>query len=174
MISKLSEVQDNYSVTDKIHGTVKFGPKEFKLSTQKVAYVMLNAAGDAVKGLTDPHVTIWGKNARTDSWIASVEFSWAGARHVYFNPKYGTFNTPNIPTSDQAIAKTLELLLSLFLNVSQIATITVTTTSTSGTSSSPTPSNSNASSSVTVNPGSASYATDWPLSMGGSSSKKKY
>jgi hypothetical protein len=171
MISKLSEVQDNYSVTDKTHGTVKLGPKAFKLSQENVAYVMLNAVGDAVKGLTDPHVTIWGKNARTDSWIASVEFSWAGARHVYFNPKKGTFNAPNIPSSDQAIAKTLELLLSLFLNVSQIASITITTTSSSSsTSSSPTPSNSNANTSVTVNPGSASYATDWP-SLGSPSKK---
>jgi hypothetical protein len=173
MIRKLSEVQDNYSVTDKTHGTVKFGPKAFNLSQENVAYVMLNAVGDAVKGLTDPHVTIWGKNARTDSWIASVEFSWAGARHVYFNPKYKTFNAPNIPSSDQAIAKTLEFLLTLFLNTAQIASIAVTTT-TSSSSSSPTPSNSNASTSVTVNPGSTSYTTDWPLDMGGSPSKKKH
>ena len=169
MIKKLSEVQDNYSVTEKTHGTVKFGPKQFKLSTENVAYVMLNAAGDAVKGLTDPHITIWGKNARTDSWITSVEFSWAGARHVYFNPGKGTFNAPNIPTSDQAIAKTLELLLSLFLNTAQIATITITTSSTSS-SPSPSPSNSNAKSNISVLPGSASYATDWP-SLGGSSKK---
>lgn len=172
MISKLSEVLDNYSVTDKTHGTVKFGPRDPKISTKNIAYVMLAAAGDAVKDLTEPHITIWGCNARTDSWISSVEFSWAGARHVYFNLKSQSFSTPHIPTSDLPVASRLQLLLELFLNTAGIATITSTATSSTSSSTSTSNSNSNNNNSNGVSmPGSASYATDFPP-MGASMGKK--
>jgi hypothetical protein len=154
MISKLSEVLDNYSVTDNSHGTVKFGPKEAKTSVKQVAYLMLAAAGDAMSGITDPHITIWGANGNSDSKIASVEFSWAGARHVYFNPKKKSFSIPNIPSKDMATASKLELLLKLFLNASTIPSITVTTSPTSTPLSSP-KSNSNALANL-------SSATEWP------------
>lgn len=159
MINNLKQVQESYSITDKTSGTVSFGPKQTLWSTDNIAYVMLNAKGDAVKDLTDPHITIWGKNNRADAWIASVEFSWAGARHVYFNLKSNKFSTPHIPSSDEAIAKALERLLAQFLNLAQIASITVTQAPTASSLSKP---NDNNAPSPSVNPKSATYTSDWP------------
>jgi hypothetical protein len=159
MIKNLKQVQDSYTITDKTHGTVTFGPKQAKWSTENIAYVMLNAKGDVVKNLTDPHITIWGKNHRSDAWIASVEFSWAGARHVYFNLFNKKFSTPHIPSGDEGIAKTLELLLAQFLNLAQIASITVTQAPTASSLSKP---NDNNTPPPSVNPKSDTYASDWP------------
>jgi hypothetical protein len=168
MISNLAEVQKSYSLTDKTHGAVTFGPKETLLSKGNVAYVMLKAEGDAVKNLTDPHITIWGKNARTDSWISSVEFSWAGARHVYFSLKRQTFSKPHIPSSDQPIAQKLETLLAQFLNLSQIASLTLTQSA-----SSPSSAQANMPAAPpSVSTSSATYTSDWP-SLGDSTKTKK-
>jgi len=171
MITKLSEVLDSYSVTDKTHGTVKFGPKEVKAKVKdNTAYLYLPAAGTAMDDLDEPHITIWGANTSTESKITSVEFTWASTKHVYYDPKYKSFKVPHTHSGDTAAAAKLELLLKLFLNAATIATITITTSPSSTPPSSPTLSQGNSNNSV--NPSSASYATDWPLDMGAPSKKK--
>jgi hypothetical protein len=170
MISSLAEVQRSYSLTDKRHGTVTFGPKETLLSKGNVAYVMLKAEGDAVKNLIDPHITIWDKNARKDSWISSVEFSGAGARHVYFSLKRPTFSKPqpHIPSSDQPIAQTLETPLAQFFHLSQIASLALTQ---SANSTSSAQANTTAAP-PSVSTSSATFTCDWP-SLGDSTKTKK-
>jgi len=159
MIRNLAEVKKSSSLTDKTHGTVTLGPKETLGSKDKIAYVYLKAEGNAVKHLTDPHITIWGKNARKDSWISSVEFSWAGARHVYFNLKSETFWAPHIPSSDTAIAQTPETLLAQFLNLSQIASLTLRQSASSPSSGT---AGSTTASSPAIDKGSSTYNSDWP------------
>ena len=61
MIRNLAEVKKSSSLTDKTHGTVTLGPKETLGSKDKIAYVYLKAEGNAVKHLTDPHITNLGQ-----------------------------------------------------------------------------------------------------------------
>ncbi|KAA6456216.1 hypothetical protein DYQ86_25775 [Acidobacteria bacterium AB60] len=157
MTTKLSQIQDSYSISEKVHGTVALGPKtQYYKKNTSVPYLYLAAKGDAVKDLTDPHITIWGNEA-SDSKITSVEFSWAGARHVYYSPSKKTFSAPNIPTSDKPVAAKLQLLLELFLNAAGIATITTTAAATTTTAPT-TPIQSH----VNLSSSSPTYRSDFP------------
>jgi hypothetical protein len=126
MIEKLSEVLGDYSVNSVAYGEVKFNTKTSQLSVGGTRYVMLKAEGDAVKGLNDPHITIWGKNERVDSWIATVEFSWAGTYHVRYARRKDGKGEPwyqDMPEKEVSTAEKLKIVLKLFLNKSTIAVL---------------------------------------------------
>lgn len=158
MIEKLSQVQEKYSVTDKVHGTVTFSGRTSNLGKSGNRYLMLPAEGTAVKGLVEPHITIWGKNARQDAYISVVEFSWAGAKHVRYQRHKGTFQIIDIPTHELELAGTLKILLKLFLNASTIATFAIEPEKTA----TPAPVVNNA----PLGPGAEGYKEAWPA-LGG-------